>query len=233
MEDVVDFKRLVIALSFLSLFVSILPPAYGQSGGGRQTQGMLPKSSFPPASLPQNGGRLGVEVDTNIYVFEGRTVLKVVRVLPRSGLLGQIEANDYIYNINGFDVGSPGDLFRVVQSGAPGTNVRVSYLSARHGLRPFITTVRLYGADGVPETGNNSTTAQSGGEEEFFCTRGVWQAAACLAGTWLLLDSLFGSPTAPAQDRNGSARTERRPCPPNYYLSVSGGCKCGLERGCP
>jgi hypothetical protein len=212
--------------------MSIILPAYGQSSASRQTQGMLPTSSFPPASLPQNGGRLGVELDPGVYVLEGRTLLKVIRVLPRSDLLGRVAPNDYIYNVNGFDVRNHSDLFRVVQSGAPGASIRIGYLSAGQGLRPFTINARLYGADETANLAGGPTNPKPQAESEFFCTQGFWQGVACLTGAVVGLSLLFGS-SSPSSGNNSSPPTSRTPCPPNYYETFRGGCKCALENGCP
>lgn len=125
----------IVSVVFFLVLAAIAVPTLGMAA---DTSTAL---AYPPAGLPDNGGRLGVKLDTKSYVYNGINVVKVLEVMPASRLSGVIHAGDFIYGVNGFNLRGQADVGAVVSSGSPGKVATVWYLDSRHSYQGMKTSV--------------------------------------------------------------------------------------------
>jgi hypothetical protein len=242
MRRIDGFSNRCFVLTLAVYVVALLPqPVNSQSSGDGQ------QLAFPSFDFADNGGKLGVHVDSTSYYGGGIPYLRVLDVLPRSSLIGYIEAGDFIYGVNGFNVRSPDDLFNVVGSGSPGTNVTVYYLDHSDGNQPKSVIATLYGAEATSEqdSGSSASPPESIGE---FCSQDGLHVLGCgivaLGVIAALTGALQGSGAADSDSSGGSEYGDgsdyqriidqnKVQAPDSGYGTSSEGRSYGLYGNCP
>lgn len=115
---------------------------------------------YPPATLPDNGGRLGILFDTTAYTYQGISVVKVLDVYPASSLYGSLHPGDFIYGVNGFNLRGGSDLYTIVASGAPGSTETVWYFDAQHNYRAMQITATVKSDSAFPQAQDSATSSK-------------------------------------------------------------------------
>jgi hypothetical protein len=194
-------NRLASALltSVLSLSLAIA------DAGAAPAQGL----NYPPSSLPNYGGAIGVGLDTQRYEQNGVPMFKLISIGRNSPLYGYAHVGDFIYNVNGYYVQTTDDIVNVIHSGSPGTFITISYLDVTDNFRAKSIKVTLIRAPEQQQA--RAQEQQQAADSRPWCDQSDGQHTACIAGAAIavgLLMKIIGDISS-SGDSSGSQSSGR------------------------
>ena len=92
---------------------------------------------------PNQGGTIGLSVDTKLYSCGSATCLKVIGFSGTN--FSNLRIGDYIVQVNNVYFGSVDDFFGLIRENPPGAMVRLDYWEGDNGLRPSYQSAALLG----------------------------------------------------------------------------------------